>query len=113
MITYYSKHEINEHMLYAEEIAKYFGIVTTYEKPHSTFIHAYLNFYAEKNIKDYQQLYFMNKYGSLKKVYPRALYLIAIGVLFKETLTEVNKNYEVQIGNKTYKVKRTEEFFDA
>lgn len=105
MYTYYSKHETEEHMLYAEEMAEALGLFTEDNKPHGKFIHAYLKNFTDRYIRNYVQLYYMNRYGGLKKVYSQK-YFIIFEELFKEHMTEIDTVYSIEVNNKTFKVKR-------
>lgn len=110
--TYYKKIEDDEHMLFASEIAKAFGIMSESTKPHSAFLKAYLKYYIEKT-KDrnkYDQLYYITfKYGKPLEVevYPKWIYLRAMYELYL-ILEDINKVYEIDINEKKYKVKRVE-----
>lgn len=105
MYTYYIKHESEEHMLYAEEIAEYLGIMTETNRYHEKFVHAYLNEFINEYIENYTQLYFLNRYGGMKKVY-HPVFIEAFQSLFKEHMKETDKIYSIKIKNKNYKVKR-------
>lgn len=113
MYTYYSKHELEEHMLYAEEVAILVGLETANGKPHGKFVHAYLTDFANKYIEYYQPLYYLNKHGTLKKVYSKHVYLIAFKKLYSDILVEDNKIYEVKVGETTYRIKKNGGIFNA
>lgn len=107
MITYYIKTEAEEHMLYADELNESFKLYSNKNKPHLLFLREYLRTWAKKNIKNYQQLCFINKYGSAKEVFPKEVYLNAFTHLMSK-MEKVNELYEIVINDKKYIVKRLE-----
>lgn len=113
MYTYYSKHELEEHMLYAEEVAIVVGVQTVNGNTHNKFVHEYLKYFANKFINNYEQLYYLNKHGTLKKVYSRHLYLTAFRSLYNQLNIEEDKVYEVKVNNTTYKIKKNGGIFNA
>lgn len=76
MYTYYKKLQLNEHMLYADEILdifkEYLPTETTPKK-----IHSIIAKYCKDNNKDDPSLYY-NTRGGLKKVYPKELWYNAL-----------------------------------
>lgn len=105
---YYSKHESEEHMLYADELNTIFNIYSKTNKPHLNFLRAWFKYYANKNILGYIQLYFINKFGGSKEVYSKEVYSGAYKELL-EIMPEYNKMYNIKINDTNYSVKRLEE----
>lgn len=107
-MTYYSKIEIEEHLLYVDELHQHYKLYSTKDKPHHLFMREFLKEWARQNIDNYIQLYYINRYGSAKEVYPRALYLPAFNYLYS-VMKKENETYELLINNKKFLVKRLEE----
>ena len=103
MFNYYIQVNSEEHMLYANEIARLYKINTIEGKPHKNFVSKYLEWYADNYISDYYQLYYQTRYG-LTKVYPQSLYQPAMKLLIdtqKDKISIVTLN----VYDKSYKVK--------
>lgn len=107
MYTYYNKVKSDEHMLYATEIAICFGINSEKDKPHGLFITKYISEYIKQHIIGYKPLYYVNNRGKANQVYSKEIYVEAIINLCR-TMTERDKIYIVESGEKNYKVKRVE-----
>lgn len=107
MHTYYNKVESEEHMLYATEIAICFGINSEKDKPHGAFITKYLAEYIRQHIVGYKPLYYINMRGKANQVYSKEIYTDAMINLCRK-MTERDKIYIVDSGDKNYKVKRVE-----
>ena len=105
LYSYYCIEQNEEHMLFASEIAKLFGIYSSNNNCHFVFISKYIDDYINKNIKDYKQLYYMTSKKTFIKVYPKYIYLEVIKKLIKE-MPEKNIIYEFILDNKKFKVKR-------
>lgn len=106
LYSYYYIEQNEEHMLFASEIAKLFGIYSSNGNYHSVFVSKYIDDYIiNKNIKDYKQLYYMTSKKTFIKVYPKCIYLEVIKKLIKE-MPEKNLIYEFILDNKKFKVKR-------
>ena len=59
LYSYYCIEQNEEHMLFASEIAKLFGIYSSNNNYHFVFMSKYIDDYINKNIKDYKQLYYI------------------------------------------------------
>lgn len=76
---YYMRIEHEEHMLYANEIAKMYGMFKNNNPNHpdSAKVVNIMKKYAKSHDIEIKDIYYHTKYG-LKKVYPEILYRTAI-----------------------------------
>lgn len=101
LYTYFKPVLKEEHMLYANEIARMYGIVTRTGKPANTFVGAYLREISNKT-KGYEQLYYSTQHG-MNRVYPASLYRPAMNGLLERIgneeacVTIENKNYYIKV----------------
>ena len=73
MYTYYKEVKVEEHMLYAGEIANLFKIETINGLPATNLVSAVLKDYIE-SLDDYEQIFYINSHGYKNKVYPVSIY---------------------------------------
>lgn len=83
MYTYYKEVQIEEHMLYASEIATMYGICLTVgdNKPHAQLVTSIIDDYVKAYAPQIEPLFYRSKF--MARVYPEALYLPAIYRFFK------------------------------
>jgi hypothetical protein len=111
MYTYYNKINLEEHMLYASEIAYIYGIMTVNNNPATNLVSTLLDDYVKKNNLTKYQLYYKTQKGFMTKVYPMDIYSEVMCDFAKslaqkyESFTDKNKIFKVNINNKNYSFK--------
>ena len=90
MYTYYKKIKKEEHMLYAKEIAKKYGILSMNNKEATRLVTKVLDEYIEKNNIQEEQLYYITKNGYPSRVYPRHVYMQAMSEFGRDLIEQYN-----------------------
>ena len=111
MYTYYKEVKVEEHMLYAGEIANLFKIETINGLPATNLVSAVLKEYIE-TLDDYEQVFYINSHGYKNKVYPASIYGEAMAAFMtcvinkypnEDLYLDNEKIFELKIADKNYK----------
>lgn len=107
---FYKEVEVEEHCLYAREIAELYNLRTAKSgKPAANFVSALL----AKHIKEYNlekdQLYYHTFTGNMVKAYPKKLYTVVMNRFFRDIfyrypLASTGDEVEYKLNHKTYKL---------
>lgn len=103
--TYFKPVVMEEHMLYAKEIAENNNIYTVNGKLATTFVSQLLQSIA-KQLSNYEQLYYATRQGPAK-VYPASLYNPVMANIKRDV--PINTPCEFSVEGKKYKIMRLEE----
>lgn len=107
---YYIEQELDEHMLYSNEIAKLYGILSCDGNPHTLFITNFLESNPSGHPNSSKFFYNRSTYG-LKRVYPIDFVKANLSFLFKNYIADltllddktVRADYEVEINKRKFK----------
>ena len=110
IILYCHLESSHEHMLYPKEIASMYNICSSAEKPHKTFLTAYLRTYVKEKFPNYNPYFYPSSYKgriSFVEVFPRFIFEPAM-IQLCEKMPIFNKIYNFSYGNTTFRVMRKE-----
>ena len=100
---YYIKQEIDEHMLYASEIAQLFNVYTINDYAYSRLISVCIQQLIDDN---YVQYYYQGK--TLNKVYPSSIYNRIPKFLEDNSINIKDNIFTIKLNNKLYTYKKKE-----
>lgn len=100
---FYKKVKVKEHLLYASEIAKLYGIYSyTSNKPASNFVSILLAEHIENTNFQDEQLYYHTASGYMVKAYSKDTYQSAMNRFFRKISQYGNINSDTKI---TYNIR--------
>lgn len=99
MYTYYTKVELEEHQLYASEVANALGFMSLSGKPHSQLLSFFLQ-KANKNL-GIAQLYYKTRMN-LVPVYSTVAITLAYKLIQESDLKQVDGHYSIHVDNKQF-----------